>query len=90
MPIASARRRQSITGEDRFGNAINCKTASSAKLRGEIAAIYKRLPAGSVVGTTKRARTCCSIPALCRPTRRRCTSVRCVAGTLGKAALVLC
>ena len=46
--------RQSITGEDSCGNAIKSKVASAARLRGDIATIYDRLPAGSAVGATKR------------------------------------
>jgi hypothetical protein len=44
----------SITAEDRNGNAINNRVASAAKLRGEIATIFSRLPAGSAVCATKR------------------------------------
>jgi hypothetical protein len=47
--------RQSITGEDRDGKPVSSRTASSARLRGEIAAIHGRMPTGSVVGGTKRA-----------------------------------
>jgi hypothetical protein len=46
--------RQSITGEDRDGKAVSYRTASSARLRGDIAAIYNRLPAGSAVCATQR------------------------------------
>jgi hypothetical protein len=46
--------KQSITAEDSAGNTISTKVASAAKLRGEIATIYDRLPAGSAICATKR------------------------------------
>jgi hypothetical protein len=46
--------KQSITGEDRHGNAIGFKTAPAAKLRGEITTIYDRLPAGAAICASKR------------------------------------
>jgi hypothetical protein len=50
--------RQSITGEDREGNAIRRLVAPAAKLRGEIARIFGRLPAGSVIAGTQRIEDC--------------------------------
>lgn len=47
--------RQSITGEDRHGNAVNARSGTAAKLRGELGEIHARLPAGSMVCGTKRA-----------------------------------
>jgi hypothetical protein len=46
--------KQSITAEDRNGRTINHKVASSARLRGEIATIFDRLPEGSVIASTRR------------------------------------
>jgi hypothetical protein len=46
--------KSSITGEDRDGKPIASKTKSSARLRDEIGAIYQRMPAGTVLGATKR------------------------------------
>jgi hypothetical protein len=46
--------RQSITAEDSTGNAISRRVASAARLRGEIATIFDRLPDGSAICATKR------------------------------------
>ena len=46
--------KQSITAEDRNARTINHKVASAARLRGEIATIFDRLPAGSAIAATKR------------------------------------
>jgi hypothetical protein len=48
--------RQSITGEDSYGNTISGKVAGAARLRGEISTIYDRLPGGSVICATKRVK----------------------------------
>jgi hypothetical protein len=46
--------KQSITAETSSGHTINHKVASAANLRGDIAKIYDRLPAGSVLCASKR------------------------------------
>jgi hypothetical protein len=46
--------KQSITARDRDGNTIRNKESSAARLRGEIAAIFNRLPAGAAIGASKK------------------------------------
>jgi hypothetical protein len=46
--------KQSVTAEDSAGTTISHKAAPAARLRGEIATIYDRLPAGSAICATKR------------------------------------
>jgi hypothetical protein len=46
--------RQSITGKDRYGKDLDNRGGAAGKLRGDIAAIFSRLPRGSMICGTQR------------------------------------